>query len=127
MTGPVRLNADWAGGAAAAVCAIHCGVFPALAAFLGMARGGHWFAEGCVLISVVAGAVALGQGWTRHRDPKPGCLWICGTVFAVGGHGLEAGAAPAVCLALSICGAVLQMTAHWHNHRSSCGFWEKTG
>lgn len=120
MTGRVHFAADWVGGAAAVACAVHCGVFPFLAAFIGMVPAGHWFGEGCVWLSVFVGAVALGQGWIRHRDPKPGCLWLGGTVFALSGHGLEAGADPVVCLALSFSGAVLQMSAHWGNHRCAC-------
>jgi hypothetical protein len=120
MIRTVSFTADHAGGIAAGLCGVHCAVMPIIPCLAGFAMQSEWVGTGCLVLSVMAGAVALRRGWNCHRNPAPALLWGLGCGVSVLFH-LAEGSAHSNSLepGLTI-GAVAQVVSHWLNHRFSC-------
>ncbi|MEE9438740.1 MAG: MerC domain-containing protein [Saprospiraceae bacterium] len=110
------LNSDFAGAITAAVCAIHCSIFPILLSFGFISSAGHNHIFDWVFISigiVIAGYTLVKDYNRNHKNKKP--LIIAITGFSLLIFGIETHVSPI----LNVSGGLLIILSHYYNYKYS--------
>ncbi|HRG22017.1 MAG TPA: MerC domain-containing protein [Saprospiraceae bacterium] len=120
MSSFFKLNLDFAGMAASAICAIHCMAMPLILS-LGVAHSGHLFHDhtfdiAVIAIGIVIASISLISDFKKHRSFFPLGLVIVG--FSVLTYGLTHGHG-GIHLWISLLGSALVSSAHFINWRKN--------
>lgn len=118
-----RVDLDKVGATASTICAVHCfvtgvafGLLPVIG--LGFFRS-LWFDVTFIGIAVVVGALAVRQGYRKHRHLMPGYVFAGGLASIVLGH-FVFGHESVLGTILSVLGGVALVTFHFLNRRCVC-------
>lgn len=120
MSSFFKINLDFAGMAASAICAIHCMAMPLILS-LGVAHSGHLFHDhtfdiAVIAIGIVIASASLITDYKKHRSLLPLMLVIVG--FSVLTYGLTHGHG-GIHLWISLIGSGLVSSAHFINWRKN--------
>ncbi|MBK8701817.1 MAG: MerC domain-containing protein [Saprospiraceae bacterium] len=120
MSSFFRINLDFAGMAASAICAIHCMAMP-LILTLGVANSSHLFHDHTFdLLIIGAGIViayfSLWGDYRKHRSTQP--LWMVAAGFIILACGVTLGH-DGIHILLSVLGSSMVASAHYVNWKKS--------